>query len=77
MSEYVEAEKAAPEIAKEAIPLVRALYAVERQGSNASVEDRLRLRQEQSAPVLAELRAKCFDWKKQLLPKHPIAEAIK
>ncbi len=73
----IEAEKAAPEIAKEAIALVRALYAVERQGSNASVEDRLKLRQEQSAPVLAELREKFFDWKEQLLPKHPMAEAIK
>ena len=72
----IEAEKAAPEIAKEAIALVRALYAVERQGSNASVEDRLKLRQEQSAPVLAELREKFFDWKEQLLPKHPMAEAI-
>src|SRR5580658_2002004 len=73
----IEAEKAAPEIAKEAIALVRALYAVEKQGSNASVEDRLQLRREQSAPVLAELREKLFDWKEQLLPKHPMAEAIK
>ena len=73
----IEAEKAAPEIAKEAIALVRALYAVERQGASASVEDRLRLRQEQSAPVLAALREKSLDWKEQLLPKHPMAEAIK
>jgi hypothetical protein len=72
----IEAEKAVPEIAKEAIALVRALYAVERQGSNAPVEDRLRLRQEQSASVLAELGEKFFDWKEQLLPKHPMAEAF-
>ena len=70
-------QSAAAEIAKEAITLVRALYAVEGQGSNASVEDRLRLRQEQSASVLAKLREKHFDWKEQLLPKHPMAEAIK
>lgn len=73
----IEAEKAAPEIAKEAISLVRALYAVEKQGANASTEDRLKLRQEQSAPVLAELREKSLDWKEQLLPKHPMAEVIK
>jgi transposase len=73
---WIEAEKAAPEIAKEAIALVRALYAVERQGSNASVEDLLRLRRQESASVLAELREKFFDWKEQLLPKHPMAEAI-
>jgi hypothetical protein len=66
-----------PRSQKEAITLVRALYAVEGQGSNASVEDRLRLRQEQSASVLAELREKHFDWREQLLPKHPMAEAIK
>lgn len=73
----IEAEKAVPEIAKEAISLVRALYAVEKQGANASTEDRLKLRQEQSAPVLAELREKSLDWKEQLLPKHPMAEVIK
>ena len=73
----IEAEKAAPEIAQEAIAFVRELYAVEKQGSNASVQDRLQLRLEQSAPVLAELREKLFDWKEQLLPKHPMAEAIK
>jgi len=73
----IEAEKAAPEIAQEAIALVRTLYAVEKQGSNDSVGDRLRLRQEQSVPVLAGLREKFLDWKEQLLPKHPMSEAIK
>jgi len=72
----IDAEKVAPEIAQEAIVMVRALYAVEKQGRNASTEERLRLRQEQSAPVLAELHEKFFDWKEQLLPKHPMAEAI-
>ena len=72
----IDAEKAAPEIAQEAIVLVRALYAVEKQGRNASVEERLGLRQEQSAPVVTELHEKFFDWKEQLLPKHPMAEAI-
>lgn len=72
----IDAEKAAPEIAREAIDLARALYAVEKQGKDASVEERLRLRQEQSAPVLAELREKFLAGKEQLLPKHPMAEAI-
>ncbi len=73
---FVDAEKAAPQIAQEAIALVRALYAVEKQGRNANVEERLGLRQEQSAPVLAELHEKLFDWKEQLFPKHPMAEAV-
>ncbi len=72
----VDAEKAAPEIAQQAIGLVRALYAVERQARGASIEERLRLRQDQSAPVLAELNGRFLTWKVQLLPKHPMAEAI-
>ena len=72
----IDAEKTAPEIAQEAIEMVRSLYAVEKQAKDASAEERLRLRQEQSAPVLAELREKFLAWKEQLLPKHPMAEAI-
>ena len=72
----IEAEKVAPEIAREAVEMVRALYAVERQARDASVPERLRLRQEQSAPVLAHLREKLLEWKKQLLPRHPMAEAV-
>jgi hypothetical protein len=72
----IDAEKAAPEIAQQAIVLVRALYAVERQGRDVSIEERLRLRQEQSALVLAELHGRFLNWKVQLLPKHPMAEAI-
>ena len=72
----IDAEKAAPEIARETIDLVRALYAVEKQAKDASVKERLRLRQEQSTPVLAELHDKFLVWKEQLLPKHPMADAV-
>ena len=72
----IDAEKAAPEIAREAVERVRALYAVERQCKDASVEERLKLRQRQSAPLLAQLREQLLSWKEQLLPKHPMAEAV-
>jgi transposase len=72
----MDAEKAAPEIAREAVALLRALYAVEKQTKEVSVEQRLALRQQQSLPVLAELRQKLLVWKEQLLPKHPMAEAV-
>ena len=72
----IEAEKAAPEIAREAIELVRALYVVEKHAKDLSVLARLELRQEESAPVLALLREKLLEWKEQLLPKHPMAEAV-
>jgi hypothetical protein len=55
---------------------VRALYAVERQGKDASIADRLKLRREQSAPLLAQLHDRLLQWKQQLLPKHPMAEAM-
>jgi hypothetical protein len=72
----VEAEKSAPEIAQEAVARVRALYAVERQGKEVSVEERLKMRQQQSTPLLAELHDRLLQWKEQLLPRHPMAEAI-
>jgi transposase len=72
----IEAEKAAPEIAREAIEMVHALYAVEKQAADLTAAKRLEVRQQQSAPVLAQLREKLLVWKEQLLPKHPMAEAI-
>jgi transposase len=72
----IEAEKAAPEIAREAIEMVRALYAIEKQAAELTVAGRLGLRQSQSAPVLAQLRQKLLSWKEMLLPKHPMAEAV-
>ena len=49
---------------------------MEKQGRNVSVEARLELRREESAPVRAALHEKFLLWKEQLLPKHPMAEAI-
>jgi len=72
----IDAEKAAPEIAREAVEMVGALYAVEKLAKDASIEERLQLRQNQSAPVLTTLREKFLVWKEQLLPRHPMTEAI-
>ena len=66
---FVDAEQAAPEIAREAVALLGKLFAVEKQGKDISVAERRELRQEQSVPVLAELRRKLLTWKEQLLPK--------
>src|SRR6266566_3590341 len=73
---FVDAEKAAPEIAEEAVAFLRTLYAVEKQAKEVAVAERLALRQTQSVPVLAELRQKLLVWKERLLPKHPMAEAV-
>jgi transposase len=73
---FIEAEKVAPEIAREAIEMIRMLYAVEKQAREVTADERRRLRQAQSAPILAQIREKLLLWKEQLLPKHPMAEAI-
>jgi transposase len=73
---FIDAEKAAPEIAREAVEWVGKLYAVEKQAKEVAASERLQLRQQQSAPVLAQLRTRLLTWKEQLLPKHPMAEAV-
>jgi transposase len=73
---FIDAEKVAPEIARQAIEMIRMLYAVEKQARAVSAGERLALRQAESAPVLAQIRQKLLLWKEQLLPKHPMAEAI-
>ncbi|MGA3093631.1 MAG: IS66 family transposase [Terriglobales bacterium] len=73
---FVDAEKVAPEMAREAVDLIGDLFRVERQAKDFSGEQRLALRRDKSAPVLAELREKLLGWKEQLLPKHPMAEAV-
>src|ERR1700719_3251733 len=73
---FVEAEKSAPEIAREAVALMDALFAVEKQAKDVSLAERLQLRQKQSVPMLAELHHKLLIWKEQLLPKHPMADAV-
>src|ERR1700753_3409566 len=70
---FIDAEKVAPEIAREAIEMIRMLYAVEKQARNVSAGERLALRRAESAPVLAQIRQKLLLWKEQLLPKHPMA----
>ena len=72
----MEAEKTAPEIAREAVALIDALFAVERQAKDVSVAERLELRQTQTVAILAELHRKLLIWKEQLLPKHPMADAV-
>jgi transposase len=73
---FVDAEKTKPAIAAEAVGIIRQLYAVEENAKDRSGKDRLGLRQTQSQPILSRLREKLWAWKDQLLPKHPMAEAV-
>ena len=73
---FIDAEKTAPEIAREATAWMGKLFTIESRARAASVSERLEIRQKQSVPVLAELRQKLLLWKELLLPKHPMAEAV-
>jgi hypothetical protein len=73
---FVDAQKLSPAIAAEALGLIGNLFAIEERAKSLSCADRLSLRQAQSAPVLEQLRQRLLDWKGQLLPKHPMAEAV-
>ena len=73
---FVDAEKAAPPVAAEAVALIKRLYAVEEQAKALDHASRLALRQARSVPVLASLKDRLLGWKQSLLPKHPMAEAV-
>ena len=73
---FVEAERTAPEIALAVVESVRALYAVEHAAKAMKPAERLALRKENSAPIVVALRDRLERWKLELLPKHPMMDAI-
>jgi len=73
---FVEAERTAPEIALAVVESVRALYAVEHAAKALKPAERLTLRQERSAPIVAALHDRLERWKLELIPKHPMADAV-
>lgn len=73
---FVDAEKSHPAIAHEAVRRIGQLYAIEEQARARNSEDRLRLRQSQSTPILRQLHERLLAWRSELLPKHPMNEAV-
>jgi transposase len=73
---FVEAERTAPEIALAVVESVRSLYAVEHAARALKPQERLALRQERSAPIVAALHDRFERWKLELIPKHPMADAV-
>ena len=55
---------------------MRALYAVEHRAKELPAAGRLEMRLAESAPALAELKQRLVARQEQLLPKHPMAEAV-
>ncbi len=73
---FVDAEKTQPAIAAEAVAMIRRLCAVEDRTKALDIGGRLALRQQESASILAALKDKLHAWRDQLLPKHPMAQAV-
>lgn len=76
---FVDAEKTKPELARHAIDRIRALYRIEKHCTRAELNDaeRLAIRQEQAVPVLDELFAWMALKEAEVLPKSPMAAALK
>lgn len=74
---FVDAEKTAPAIAREAVGLIARLYAIEAKAKERALshEDRLCLRQAETQPILDHLQTRLWSWKDSLLPKHPMNQA--
>jgi hypothetical protein len=73
---FVDAEVTHPAIAAEAVGIIKKLYAIEDRGKAMDAASRGQLRWSESAPILAALKDRLFTWRDQLLPKHPMAQAV-
>lgn len=73
---FIDAEKTAQAIAEEAVKRIGELYAIEAEAREMNNEERLCLRQARSQAILKTLKDRLFTWKDQLLPKHPMADAV-
>ena len=76
---FVEAETSEPELAKEAIRRIGELYAIEKECTAAELDDakRLAVRQERAVPLLDELFAWVALKNGEVLPKSPMAAALR
>lgn len=76
---FVDAEKTEPELAREAIERIGDLYAIEKSCTAAELDDdqRLAVRQEQALPVLDEIFAWMALKESEVLPKSPMAAALR
>jgi transposase len=73
---FIEAEPTAPDLARTILRSIKALFDLENRAQGLSDDDRLNLRRAESQPIVEALHAIFVEQKAQLLPKHPMAEAI-
>lgn len=73
---FVDAEPTAPDLARTILRLIKGLFDAERRAKDMAAEERLRLREAESKPLLETLHTVLREQRAQLLPKHPLAQAI-
>lgn len=73
---FVDAEATDPELAKQAVDRIRALFAIEEVAKDLSDATRAELRVRQAGPLLEEFRAWLDLAETQALPKSPLGKAI-
>jgi hypothetical protein len=73
---FVDNEKAAPEVARAILKLIKGLFDLEKRLQDLDADERLRWRQAEAVPLLESLHALLVEQKARLLPKHPLAEAV-
>ena len=73
---FIDEERSEPKIAREAVSLMDALFAVERSTREATPEARAEARRETSRPIVEAIESRLRHWKNTLLPKHPVAGAV-
>jgi len=73
---FIEAEPTAPDLAGTILRLIGGLFDIEARAKGWEDDERLRLRQAESRPIVDALYVIFVEQKARLLPKHPMAEAI-
>lgn len=73
---FVENEKAAPQVARAILRPINRLFDLEQRLKNLDADERLRRRQSEAVPLLDSLHTLLVEQRAELLPKHPLAEAI-
>ncbi len=73
---FIKAETTDPELSKQAIDRIGKLFLIEEAAAHLSPEDRLRMRQQEAAPLVEEFRAWLELTATQVLPSGPMAQAI-
>lgn len=73
---FIEAEPTAPAPARAILRCIKGLFEREARARDLPAEERLRLRQAESRPILDTLHMLLLEQKQKLLPKHPLALAI-